>query len=173
MEQEKYFFNLREAKYRTGSRNNRKTISGYWKATGRDKPVVISKNNQVVGMKKVLVFYKGKPLHGSKTIWIMHEYRLNSGLIDNVRPIIEWHILMTSFKNPNFCSFMHACRWILMTGCSVEFLWRRELPKWKARVISISLGRVHRRNQAVLLMLVVILMILVQETLLKLDVLFS
>ncbi|XP_035832252.1 NAC domain-containing protein 83 isoform X2 [Helianthus annuus] len=27
-------------------------------------------------MKKTLVFYKGKPPHGSRTDWIMHEYRL-------------------------------------------------------------------------------------------------
>ncbi|XP_039119620.1 NAC domain-containing protein 83-like [Dioscorea cayenensis subsp. rotundata] len=115
MEQEKYFFNLREAKYRTGSRNNRKTISGYWKATGRDKPVVISKNNQVVGMKKVLVFYKGKPLHGSKTIWIMHEYRLNSGLIDNMNSY-DWvlcRIFMkkraTKMEGKSYIDFVRPC----------------------------------------------------------------
>jgi hypothetical protein len=29
-----------------------------------------------VGVKKSLVFYKGMPLQGLKTNWIMHEYRL-------------------------------------------------------------------------------------------------
>ncbi|XP_059316504.1 NAC domain-containing protein 83-like [Lycium ferocissimum] len=77
LEQERYFFSTREVKYRNGSRSNRATNSGYWKATGLDKQIVSSKGQQqLVGMKKTLVFYKGKPPHGRRTDWIMHEYRL-------------------------------------------------------------------------------------------------
>ncbi|MFS7959090.1 putative transcription factor NAM family [Helianthus anomalus] len=75
-EQERYFFSTKEVKYPNGNRSNRATLSGYWKATGLDKKIVSSEYNQVVGMKKTLVFYKGKPPHGSRTDWIMHEYRL-------------------------------------------------------------------------------------------------
>lgn len=78
LEQERYFFSTREAKYPNGNRSNRATGSGYWKATGIDKQIVTSRGNQVVGMKKTLVFYRGKPPHGSRTDWIMHEYRLVS-----------------------------------------------------------------------------------------------
>ncbi|KAI3731397.1 hypothetical protein L1987_62585 [Smallanthus sonchifolius] len=74
--QERFFFSRREIKYPTGVRSNRATQSGYWKATGLDKQVTASGTSQVVGMKKTLVFYKGKPPTGSKTDWIMHEYRL-------------------------------------------------------------------------------------------------
>ncbi|KAL5552541.1 hypothetical protein UlMin_039942 [Ulmus minor] len=76
LEQERYFFSTREAKYPNGNRSNRATGSGYWKATGIDKQIVSSRGNQVVGMKKTLVFYRGKPPHGTRTDWIMHEYRL-------------------------------------------------------------------------------------------------
>ncbi|CAJ1845354.1 unnamed protein product [Sphenostylis stenocarpa] len=76
LEQERYFFSTKEAKYPNGNRSNRATNSGYWKATGLDKQIVASKGNQVVGMKKTLVFYRGKPPHGFRTDWIMHEYRL-------------------------------------------------------------------------------------------------
>jgi len=76
LEQERYFFSTREAKYPNGNRSNRATGSGYWKATGLDKQIVASRGNQVVGMKKTLVFYGGKPPHGARTDWIMHEYRL-------------------------------------------------------------------------------------------------
>lgn len=78
VEQERYFFSTREAKYPNGNRSNRATNSGYWKATGLDKQIVTARaNNQiVVGMKKTLVFYRGKPPHGIRTDWIMHEYRL-------------------------------------------------------------------------------------------------
>jgi len=74
--QERYFFSTREAKYPNGNRSNRATCNGYWKATGIDKQIVTSRGNRVVGMKKTLVFYRGKPPHGSRTDWIMHEYRL-------------------------------------------------------------------------------------------------
>lgn len=83
--QERYFFSTREAKYPNGNRSNRATVSGYWKATGKDKPIVVAPGGGrttnsgpgiVVGMKKTLVFYRGKPPHGSRTDWIMHEYRL-------------------------------------------------------------------------------------------------
>lgn len=76
---ERYFFSTREAKYPNGNRSNRATLSGYWKATGKDKPIVAAPRTNrsfVVGMKKTLVFYRGKPPHGSRTDWIMHEYRL-------------------------------------------------------------------------------------------------
>ncbi|KAJ8493820.1 hypothetical protein OPV22_015541 [Ensete ventricosum] len=75
-EEERYYFSLREAKYPSRSRSNRVARSGYWKATGRDKRITSPSCGQVVGMKKVLVFHRGKPPTGSKTDWVMHEYRL-------------------------------------------------------------------------------------------------
>lgn len=75
-EQERYFFSTRAAKYPNGNRSNRATGSGYWKATGIDKQIISLRSNKIVGMKKTLVFYRGKPQHGSRTDWIMHEYRL-------------------------------------------------------------------------------------------------
>jgi hypothetical protein len=69
-----YFFTPRDRKYPNGSRPNRAAGSGYWKATGADKPV--EHRGRTVGIKKALVFYHGKPPRGIKTEWIMHEYRL-------------------------------------------------------------------------------------------------
>lgn len=73
-EKEWYFFSPRERKYPNGARPNRAAVSGYWKATGTDKSIF--SGSQHVGVKKALVFYKGKPPKGVKTDWIMHEYRL-------------------------------------------------------------------------------------------------
>ncbi|EOA38314.1 hypothetical protein CARUB_v10009816mg [Capsella rubella] len=73
-EKEWYFFSPRDRKYPNGSRPNRVAGSGYWKATGTDK--IISTEGQRVGIKKALVFYIGKAPKGTKTNWIMHEYRL-------------------------------------------------------------------------------------------------
>lgn len=72
-EKEWYFFSPRDRKYPNGSRPNRSAGTGYWKATGADKPIGKPK---ALGIKKALVFYAGKAPKGVKTNWIMHEYRL-------------------------------------------------------------------------------------------------
>ncbi|ONK77371.1 uncharacterized protein A4U43_C02F5830 [Asparagus officinalis] len=69
-----YLFSHKDRKYPTGSRTNRATNAGFWKATGRDK--CIRTSYKKIGMRKTLVFYRGRAPHGQKTDWIMHEYRL-------------------------------------------------------------------------------------------------
>ncbi|RWV87545.1 hypothetical protein GW17_00050448 [Ensete ventricosum] len=73
-----YFFNFRDRKYATGSRTNRATKSGYWKATGKDRTVYEPTTHAMVGMRKTLVFYRGRAPNGMKTDWVMHEFRLES-----------------------------------------------------------------------------------------------
>ncbi|KAK6137175.1 hypothetical protein DH2020_029083 [Rehmannia glutinosa] len=77
-EKEWYFFSLRDRKYPTGVRTNRATNTGYWKTTGKDKEIYNSNTSELVGMKKTLVFYRGRAPRGEKTNWVMHEYRIHS-----------------------------------------------------------------------------------------------
>ena len=73
-----YFFSFRDRKYATGSRTNRATRSGYWKATGKDRTVYEPSTHAKVGMRKTLVFYGGRAPNGIKSGWIMHEFRMEN-----------------------------------------------------------------------------------------------
>lgn len=75
-----YFFSLRDLKYATGCRTNRATESGYWKATGKDR--MVNRKGVLVGMRKTLVFYKGRAPKGTKTDWLMHEFRIKDSSSD-------------------------------------------------------------------------------------------
>nr|QSD99873.1 NAC family transcription factor [Melilotus albus] len=103
-EKDWFFFCQRDRKYPTGTRTNRATESGYWKATGKDKEIYKGKTNQLVGMKKTLVFYKGRAPRGEKTNWVMHEFRLDGTLAtcnlpQNAKD--EWVVSRIFHKNNN------------------------------------------------------------------------
>ncbi|OVA01090.1 NAC domain [Macleaya cordata] len=91
-EREWYFFSLRDRKYPTGLRTNRATEAGYWKATGKDREVYSASNGALLGMKKTLVFYKGRAPRGEKTKWVMHEYRLDGDFSYRHASKEEWVI---------------------------------------------------------------------------------
>ncbi|XP_059281510.1 protein CUP-SHAPED COTYLEDON 3 [Lycium ferocissimum] len=106
-EREWYFFSLRDRKYPTGLRTNRATGAGYWKATGKDREVYSATNGALLGMKKTLVFYKGRAPRGEKTKWVMHEYRLDGDFSYRYSSKEEWVICrilhkVGEKKNPTY-----------------------------------------------------------------------
>ncbi|KAL2536112.1 NAC domain-containing protein 90 [Forsythia ovata] len=69
-----FFFVPSQEREVQGGRPSRTTASGYWKATGSPS-YVYSSDSKVIGVKKSMVFYKGKAPTGRKTKWKMNEYR--------------------------------------------------------------------------------------------------
>ncbi|KAL1205414.1 putative NAC domain-containing protein 94 [Cardamine amara subsp. amara] len=77
-EKEWYFYCPRDRKYRNSTRPNRVTGGGFWKATGTDRSIYSLDSTRCIGLKKSLVFYRGRAAKGVKTNWMMHEFRLPS-----------------------------------------------------------------------------------------------
>ncbi|XP_074589829.1 NAC domain-containing protein 22-like [Curcuma longa] len=76
-EREWYFFVPRDRRSGSRGRPNRTTARGFWKATGSDRLIrSAAKSRRVLGVKKTLVFYRGRAARGTKTDWVMNEYRL-------------------------------------------------------------------------------------------------
>ncbi|KAJ7951403.1 NAC domain-containing protein [Quillaja saponaria] len=69
-----FFFSPPELKYKKSKRSNRTTRAGYWKATGTDRKIRTRGTNNVIGIKKTLVFYEGRVPNGINTNWVIHEY---------------------------------------------------------------------------------------------------
>ncbi|KAH7653697.1 NAC domain-containing protein [Dioscorea alata] len=91
-----YFFSPRDRKYPNGSRTNRATHAGYWKATGKDRR--ISSQKRAVGVKKTLVYYRGRAPHGGRTDWVMHEYRLDEKECETGSALHDAYALCRIFK---------------------------------------------------------------------------
>nr|UBT01653.1 NAC transcription factor 49 [Litchi chinensis] len=97
-----YFFGPRDRKYPNGFRTNRATRAGYWKSTGKDRRV--SYQNRAIGMKKTLVYYRGRAPQGIRTDWVMHEYRLDDKECEDTTGIQDSYALCRVFKKNGICS---------------------------------------------------------------------
>uniref|UniRef100_A0A6N2M2P1 NAC domain-containing protein n=1 Tax=Salix viminalis TaxID=40686 RepID=A0A6N2M2P1_SALVM len=98
-----YFFGPRDRKYPNGFRTNRATKAGYWKSTGKDRKVNFQ--NRAIGMKKTLVYYRGRAPQGIRTDWVMHEYRLvDDKECDDTSGIQDSYALCRVFKKNGICS---------------------------------------------------------------------
>ncbi|XP_060171136.1 NAC domain-containing protein 30-like [Lycium barbarum] len=99
-----YYFGRNNRKYATGTKIDRTTQAGYWKVSGSDK-AVFSKNGEIIGTKRSLVFYKGRAPKGTRTNWTTYEYRLltsQHGPPDQTQEYQEWVVCKGFIKqSPN------------------------------------------------------------------------
>ncbi|KAM1759756.1 hypothetical protein ACFX12_002710 [Malus domestica] len=91
-----FFFSPRDRKYPNGGRSSRATRHGYWKATGKDRTIVCYSRS--VGLKKTLVYYKGRAPSGERTDWVMHEYTLDEEELKRCQNVQQYYALYKVYK---------------------------------------------------------------------------
>ncbi|KAL5993002.1 hypothetical protein ACLOJK_013922 [Asimina triloba] len=91
-----FFFCALDRKYANGRRANRSTDMGYWKTTGKDR--IVYHNSRIVGMKKTLVFHKGRAPRGDRTNWVMYEYRLEDQTLADAGVMQDAFVLCKIFE---------------------------------------------------------------------------
>ncbi|GLU06915.1 hypothetical protein SLE2022_239000 [Rubroshorea leprosula] len=91
-----FFFSSRDRKYPNGGRSNRATENGYWKSTGKDRSITC--NSRTVGLKKTLVFYRGRAPKGGRTDWVMHEYTLDEEELKRCKNVKDYYALYKLYK---------------------------------------------------------------------------
>ncbi|CAI9779518.1 unnamed protein product [Fraxinus pennsylvanica] len=69
------FYTPRDRENETENIRDGVAVDGYWQVIGDDETIV--DNDETLGFRKTLEFYKGNPPRGDKTSWIMHEIRAN------------------------------------------------------------------------------------------------
>ncbi|ESQ33366.1 hypothetical protein EUTSA_v10007221mg [Eutrema salsugineum] len=91
-----FYFTPRNRKYPNAARSGRGTATGYWKATGKDRIIVY--NSRPVGLKKTLVFYRGRAPNGERTDWVMHEYTMDEEELMRCKNVKDYYALYKLFK---------------------------------------------------------------------------
>ncbi|GMN42729.1 hypothetical protein TIFTF001_011939 [Ficus carica] len=74
-----FFFCRIDYKYANSKRVNRKTKTGFWKITGKER-VIKDRTKACIGKKRTLVFHLSSAASGpgERTDWVMHEYFVES-----------------------------------------------------------------------------------------------
>ncbi|KAL3718336.1 hypothetical protein ACJRO7_003465 [Eucalyptus globulus] len=133
-----FFFAPMQEREARGGRPSRSMATGYWKATG-SSGYVYSSDNEVIGVKKSMVFYVGKPPTGRKTQWKLNEYRAIE-----LSPTIP-NSTSNNISIPKLRREFTLCRVYVVSGSSRAF--DRRPPEVVARETTIQGGNSAASNE--------------------------
>ncbi|GMI93958.1 hypothetical protein HRI_003065100 [Hibiscus trionum] len=96
LKENKYFFSTRNG----NKKRKRVAGSGYWKPIGKEKPILASGTNEIVGMRKALIFCENKCSNGTETSWLLLQYRLADSLAPQMS-IGDWLVFRVFQRKRN------------------------------------------------------------------------
>ncbi|XP_028806410.1 protein FEZ-like [Neltuma alba] len=128
-EKEWYFYCPRDRKYRNSPRPNRVTRAGFWKATGTDRPIYSSSEGKRIGLKKSLVFYRGRAAKGVKTDWMMHEFRLPSPPDSPPQPKKPFDKTLSPQDSWAICRIFKKTNSMSMAQKALSHTWMAQFPE--------------------------------------------
>ncbi|KAL5202134.1 hypothetical protein ABZP36_013086 [Zizania latifolia] len=117
-----FYFCPRQEREARGGRPSRTTPSGYWKAAGTPG-LVYSAAGRPIGIKKTMVFYRGRAPARTKTNWKMNEYRAFEEDDDDVDAAATATYTAAPAPNPYLQtrSEFSLCRLYTRSGCPRQF----------------------------------------------------
>ncbi|OIV96443.1 hypothetical protein TanjilG_09870 [Lupinus angustifolius] len=90
--EKRYFFSITRRPVLVNMHEQIAASSGYWRTKGRTKEIVISGNDQLIGIKNMFVFWEGRDTIQTKTNWVMHEFRLTHRTTPNQLQVADWAV---------------------------------------------------------------------------------
>lgn len=76
-----YFFSRLQKRYAKGHQVKRATNAGFWKSTGKERPITRMASGEVIGKRKTLVFHRKDGSSAARTPWFIYEYHADKRFV--------------------------------------------------------------------------------------------
>ena len=114
---EAYFFTLIPQTYSTTEQMERAINGGHWKETGETEQIF--HENEIVGFKRIIVFYEGQAPTAKESSSVIHEFSISPSLVMDDEPNIRTKVAS---------SLLHILLWPYIVISCVKNVLHSDFP---------------------------------------------